>query len=38
MEEEVRWWRGGAFAGVTVGDLFRIHGTLNQHGSHSILQ
>ena len=26
------------FAGGTVSDLFRIHGTLNQHGYHSILQ
>ena len=33
MEEEV--W--GCFAGDTVGDLFRIQGTLNQHGYHSIL-
>ena len=24
--------------GDTVGDLFRIQGTLNQHGYHSILQ
>ena len=28
----------GCFAGDTVGDLFRIQGTLNQHGYHSILQ
>jgi len=28
----------GGFAGVTVGDLFRIQGILNQHGYHSILQ
>jgi hypothetical protein len=34
MEEEV--W--GYFAGETVRDLFRIQGTLNQHGYHSILQ
>jgi len=27
----------GCFAGDTVGDLFKIQGTLNQHGSHSIL-
>ena len=26
------------FAGDTVSDLFRIQGTLNQHGYHSILQ
>ena len=26
------------FAGRTVGDLFKIQGTLNQHGYHSILQ
>ena len=26
------------FAGDTVCDLFRIQGTLNQHGYHSILQ
>ena len=25
------------FAGDTVGDLFKIEGTLNQHGYHSIL-
>jgi hypothetical protein len=34
MEAEV--W--GCFAGDTVCDLFRIQGTLNQHGYHSILQ
>ena len=34
MEEEVL----GYFAGDTVGDLFRIQSTLNQHGYHSILQ
>ena len=28
----------GCFAGGIVGDLFRIQGTLNQHGYHSILQ
>ena len=28
----------GCFAGGTVYDLFRIQGTLNQHGYHSILQ
>ncbi|KAF7664628.1 hypothetical protein LDENG_00171500 [Lucifuga dentata] len=28
----------GCFAGDTVGDLFKIQGTLNQHGYHSILQ
>ena len=28
----------GCFAGDTVSDLFRIQGTLNQHGYHSILQ
>ena len=28
----------GCFAGDTVGELFRIQGTLNQHGYHSILQ
>ena len=28
----------GCFAGDTVNDLFRIQGTLNQHGYHSILQ
>ena len=28
----------GCFAGDTVCDLFRIQGTLNQHGSNSILQ
>ena len=35
MEDEVLWC--GA-AGDTVSDLFRIQGTLNQHGYHSILQ
>ena len=34
MEEEV-WW---CFAGDTVSDLFRIQGTLNNHGYHTILQ
>ena len=34
MEEEV-WW---CFSGDTVSHLFRIQGTLNQHGYHSILQ
>ena len=34
MEEEV-WW---CFAGNTVSDSFRIQGTANQHGYHSILQ
>ena len=34
--EGVMVW--GRFAGDTVGDLFRIQGTLNQHGYHSILQ
>ena len=34
MEEKV-WW---CFAGDTVCDLFRIQGTLNQHGYHSLLQ
>ena len=29
---------GGCFAGDAVSDLFRIQGTLNQHGYHSILQ
>jgi hypothetical protein len=29
------WW---CFAGDTVFDLFRIQGTLKQHGYHSILQ
>ena len=29
---------GGGFAGDTVSELFRIQGTLNQHGYHSILQ
>ena len=28
----------GCFAGDTVCDLFRIQGTLNQHGYHSSLQ
>ena len=28
----------GCFAGDTVCELFRIHGTLNKHGYHSILQ
>ena len=28
----------GCFAGDTVSDLFRIHGTLHQHGNHSILK
>ena len=28
----------GCFAGDTVSDLFRIQGTLNRHGYHSILQ
>ena len=28
----------GCFAGDTVGDLFKIEGTLNQHDYHSILQ
>ena len=28
----------GCFAGDTVGDLFKIEDTLNQHGYHSILQ
>jgi hypothetical protein len=28
----------GSFAGDTVSDLFRIQGTLNQYGYHSILQ
>lgn len=27
----------GSFAGYTVGDLFKIQGTLNQGGYHSIL-
>ena len=35
--EEV-WWCGCCLAGETVGDLFKIEGTLNQHGYHSILQ
>ena len=34
VEKEV--W--GCFAGDTVSELFRIHGTLNQHGYRSILQ
>ena len=34
IEEKV--W--GCFAGDTVSDLFRVEGTLNQHGYHSILQ
>ena len=34
MEEDV-WW---CFAGDTDIDLFRIQGTLNQHGYHSSLQ
>jgi hypothetical protein len=33
--EEVVW---ACFAGDTFWDLFRIQGTLNQHGYHSILQ
>ena len=33
--EVVVWW---CFAGEVVSDLFRIQGTLNQHGYHSILQ
>lgn len=28
----------GCFTGDTVGDLFKIQGTLNQHGYHGILQ
>ena len=32
----VKVW--GCFTGDTVSDLFRIQGTLNQHGYHSILQ
>jgi hypothetical protein len=36
MEEVVMVW--GCFAGDTVCDLFRIQGTLNQHGYQSILQ
>ena len=28
----------GCFSSDTVSDLFRIQGTLNQHGYHSILQ
>jgi hypothetical protein len=35
-EEGVMVW--GFFAGDTVCDLFRIQGTLNLHGYHSILQ
>jgi hypothetical protein len=38
MEEEVGVMMWGCFAGDTVSDLFRIQGTLNQHGYHSILQ
>jgi hypothetical protein len=34
MEEEM--W--GCFAGETVAELFRIRGTLNQNGYHSILK
>ena len=34
MEEEV--W--GCFVGDTISDLFRIQGTLNQHGYNSIRQ
>ena len=34
IEEGVRW----CFAGDIVSDSFRIQGTLNQHGYHSILQ
>ena len=34
-EGEMVW---GCFAGDTVSDLFRIQGTLDQHGYHSILQ
>ncbi len=26
------------FAGDTVGDLFKIQGTINQHGCHNIMQ
>ena len=33
--EDVVW---GCFAGDNVCDLFRIQGTLNQHGYYSILQ
>ena len=33
--ESVMVW--GCFADDTVGDLFKIEGTLNQHGYHSIL-
>jgi hypothetical protein len=36
-EEEV-WWYEGCFSGNTVSDLFRIQGTLNQHGYHNFLQ
>ena len=35
--EAWRWWCNGALL-VTVCDLFRIQGTLNQHGYHSSLQ
>ena len=28
----------GCFAGERVGDLYQVHGILNQHGYHSILQ
>ena len=28
----------GCFAGERVGDLYHVHGILNQHGYHSILQ
>ena len=28
----------GCFAGDLIADLFRVQGTLNQHGTHSILQ
>ena len=35
--EAWRWWCNGALL-VTPSDLFRIQGTLNQHGYHSILQ
>ena len=33
-----RWWCDGALLVTTVSDLFRIQGTLNQHGYRSILQ
>ena len=33
--DDMMW---GCFAGDTVNDLFRIQGTLNQHGYPSILQ